>query len=86
MIDTSADRIVGWRVSRSLRTQFGLDALKQALCERRPGEKLIHQSDRGSQYLSLRYAERLAEAGIKPSVGSVGDNYDCEYGRAACGT
>ncbi len=76
VIDTYADRIVGWRASRSLQTQFVLDALEQALCERRPGEDLIHHSDRGSQYLSLRYSERLAEAGLDPSVGSVGDSYD----------
>ena len=75
-IDTYADRIVGWRASRSLQTQFVLDALEQALCERRPGEDLVHHSDRGSQYLSLRYSERLAEAGLDPSVGSVGDSYD----------
>lgn len=76
VIDTYADRIVGWRASRSLQTQFVLDALEQALCERRPGEDLVHHSDRGSQYLSLRYTERLAEAGLEPSVGSVGDSYD----------
>ncbi len=75
-IDTYADRIVGWRASKSLRSQFVFDALEQALCERRPGEDLVPHSDRGSQYLSLRYTERLAEAGLDPSVGSVSDSYD----------
>ena len=78
VIDTFADRIVGWRVSRSARTDFVLDALEQALHDRRPVQKggLVHHSDRGGQYLSIRYTERLAEAGIEPSVGSVGDSYD----------
>ncbi len=78
VIDTFADRIVGWRVSRSRQTQFVLDALEQALHERRPdGDAgLVAHSDRGSQYLALRYTERLADAGIEPSVGSVGDSYD----------
>ena len=76
IIDTFANRIVGWRSSRSQQTQFVLDALEQALYERRPEEGLIHHSDRGGQYLSIRYTERLAEAGIEPSVGSVGDSYD----------
>jgi len=78
LIDTFADRIVGWRVSRSAKTDFVLDALEQALHDRRPVQKsgLIHHSDRGGQYLSIRYTERLAEAGIEPSVGSVGDSYD----------
>ena len=78
VIDTSADRIVGWRVSRSAKTDFVLDALEQALHDRRPVQKsgLVHHSDRGGQYLSIRYTERLAEAGIEPSVGSVGDSYD----------
>ena len=57
-------------------TDFVLDALEQALYDRRPGEDLIHHSDRGSQYLSIRYTERLDEAGIKPAVGSTGDSYD----------
>ncbi|UWQ37499.1 IS3 family transposase [Leisingera aquaemixtae] len=74
--DTFANRIVGWRASRSQQTQFVLDALEQALCERRPAGGLTHHSDRGGQYLSIRYTERLAEAGIEPSVGSVGDSYD----------
>lgn len=78
VIDVFARRIVGWRVSSSMHTDFVLDALEQALYERRPGEhgSLIHHSDRGSQYVSIRYTERLAEAGIEPSVGSAGDAYD----------
>jgi putative transposase len=67
----------GWRVSRSAETGFVLDALEQALYDRRPFlHGLVHHSDRGSQYVSIRYTERLAEAGIEPSVGSVGDSYD----------
>ena len=77
VIDVYARRIVGWRVSRTAHTDFVLDALEQALCDRRPARQaLIHHSDRGSQYVSIRYTERLAEAGIEPSVGSVGDSYD----------
>jgi len=76
IIDVFARRIVGWRVSSSARTDFVLDALEQALYERQPADSLIHHSDRGSQYVSIRYTERLAEAGIEPSVGSVGDSYD----------
>ena len=78
VIDVFARRIVGWRVSRSMRTDFVLDALEQALYARQPErtEALIHHSDRGSQYVSIRYTERLAEAGIEPSVGSRGDSYD----------
>lgn len=78
VIDVFARRIVGWRVSRSARADFVLDALEQALHERRPfaGSGLVCHSDRGSQYVSIRYTERLAEAGIDPSVGSVGDSYD----------
>ena len=78
VIDVYARYIVGWRVSRTAHTGFVLDALEQALHERRPvhGGKLIHHSDRGSQYVSMKYTERLAEAGIEPSVGSVGDSYD----------
>ena len=78
VIDAYARRIVGWRVSRTAQAGFVLDALEQALHERRPakGGGLVHHSDRGGQYLSLRYTERLAEAGIAPSVGSVGDSYD----------
>ena len=78
VIDAYARRIVGWRVSNSLRTDLALDALEQALYARvvDPHDALIHHMDRGSQYLSIRYTERLAEAGIKQSVGSVGDSYD----------
>ena len=78
VIDTYARRIVGWRVSRTAHAGFVLDALEQALHERRPLHRggLVHHSDRGSQYVSIRYTERLAEAGIEPSVGSVGDSYD----------
>jgi transposase InsO family protein len=78
IIDAFARRIVGWRVSRNARADFVLDALEQALHARQPVGKggLIHHSDKGSQYVSVRYTERLAEAGIEPSVGSVGDSYD----------
>jgi len=77
VIDVFARRIVGWRARSSQQTQFVLDALEQAVWARRPAEKaLIHHSDRGSQYLSIRYTDRLIEAGIEPSVGSVGDSYD----------
>ena len=78
VIDVFARRIVGWRVSRSMQATFVLDALEQALAARRPfaGGGLIHHSDRGSQYVALKYTARLAEAGIEPSVGSVGDSYD----------
>lgn len=69
--------IVGWRVSRSMHTEFVLDALEQALWARQPERNaLIHHSDRGSQSVSIRYSERLSEAGIEPSVGSLGDSYD----------
>ncbi len=77
VIDVFARRIVGWKASSSARTDFVLDALEQALWARKPTQGgLIHHSDRGSQYVSIRYTERLAEAGIEPSVGSVGDSYD----------
>lgn len=78
VIDTYARRIVGWRASRTAHASFVLDALEQALHDRRPmrGGGLVHHSDRGSQYVSIKYTERLAEAGIEPSVGSVGDSYD----------
>lgn len=76
--DVFSRRIVGWKVSSSARTDFVLDALEQALYARRParGDGLVHHSDRGVQYVSIRYTERLAEAGIEASVGSVGDSYD----------
>ncbi len=76
VVDVFSRMIVGWRVSTSLRTDLALDALDQALAARDVGEGLIHHSDRGSQYVSIRYTERLAEAGIERSVGSVGDAYD----------
>ncbi len=78
IIDVFARYIVGWRVSRTAHTGFVLDALEQALYQRRPAHRggLVHHSDRGSQYVAIKYTERLAEAGIEPSVGSVGDSYD----------
>ena len=78
VIDVFARRIVGWRVSASLRTDFVLDALEQAIYDRCGAgvTDLVHHSDRGTQYLSMRYTERLADAGIEPSVGSRGDSYD----------
>lgn len=78
VIDAFARRIVGWRASTSLRTDLVLDALEQALYDRRESTlgPLVHHSDRGSQYLSIRYTDRLAEAEIEPSVGSRGDSYD----------
>jgi putative transposase len=78
VIDAYARRIVGWRASRTAHAGFVLDALEQALHDRRPMRRdgLVHHSDRGSQYVSIKYTERLAEAGVEPSVGSVGDSYD----------
>ena len=81
VIDAYSRFVVGWRVSNSLRTDLALDALEQAIWARRPDTAdpdrgLVHHSDAGSQYLSIRYSMRLAEAGISPSVGSVGDSYD----------
>jgi len=78
VVDVFARRIVGWRVSHSAQAGFVLDALEQALHERRPVHDggLVHHSDRGSQYLSIKYTERLKDAGVEPSVGSVGDSYD----------
>jgi putative transposase len=76
VIDTFARRIVGWRASRTAHAGFVLDALEQALHQRRPVGGLVHHSDRGSQYVSIKYTERLRDAGIEPSVGSVGDSYD----------
>lgn len=77
VIDVFARRIVGWRASRKASAGFVLDALEQAIHQRKPAQdKLIHHSDRGSQYLSIKYTGRLAEAKIAPSVGSVGDSYD----------
>jgi putative transposase len=76
MVDVFSRRIVGWRVSRSLRTDLALDALEQALHARRDRAGLVHHSHRGVLYLSIRYTARLAEASIAPPVGSVGDSYD----------
>ena len=81
VIDAYSRFIVGWRVSNSLRTDLALDALEQALWARRPDtadpdQRLVHHSDAGGQYLSIRYTNRLTVAGIEPSVGSVGDSYD----------
>ncbi len=77
VIDAFARRIVGWRVSRTAHAGFVLDALEQALHDRRPAKGgLTHHSDKGSQYVCIRYTERLLEAGIEPSVGSVGDAYE----------
>ena len=76
VIDVFARRIVGWRVSRSLETDFVLDALEQALYDRPDTDHLVHHSDRGTQYLSIRYTDRLTEAGVALSVGSTGDSYD----------
>ena len=76
VIDVFARRIIGWRVARSMHTDLVLDALEQALWARSGAKGVVHHSDRGSQYLSIRYSERLAEAGCEPSVGSVGDSYD----------
>ena len=74
--DVFSRHIAGWRVSRSLRTDLVLDALEQAIWARKETRNLVHHSDRGSQYLSIRYSERLAEAGIESSVGTTGDSYD----------
>ncbi len=76
IFDVFSRLIVGWRVSRSLRSDLALDALEQALWARPGSDDLVHHSDRGVQYVSIRYTERLAEAGIEPSVGSVGDSYN----------
>jgi transposase InsO family protein len=76
VVDVFARRIIGWRVARSMRTDLVLDALEQALWSRIDVRGVVHHSDRGSQYVSIRYSERLAEAGVEPSVGSVGDSYD----------
>jgi putative transposase len=76
VIDVFARRIIGWRVARSMHAELVLDALEQALWSRSGTHGVIHHSDRGSQYLSIRYSERLAEASAQPSVGSVGDSYD----------
>ena len=78
VVDVFSRRIVGWRASSSLRSDLALDALEQALFDRQvdASEPLVHHSDRGVQYISIRYTQRLAEAGIERSVGSTGDSYD----------
>ena len=76
VINVFSRAIVGWRVSNSLRSDLALDALEQALHQLSPSEGLVHHSDRGVQYLSIRYTDRLLEANIEPSVGSIGDSYD----------
>jgi len=76
IIDAFSRRIVGWRVSSSLRTDLALDALEMAIWSRGPLDGLIHHSDRGVQYLAIRYTERLGDAGVTGSVGSKGDSYD----------
>lgn len=79
VIDVFARRIIGWRVARSMQTDLVLDALEQALWSRVDLRGVVHHSDRGSQYLSIRYSERLTEAGVEPSVGSVGDSVYLDF-------
>jgi putative transposase len=76
VIDVFARRVIGWRVARSMQTDLVLDALEQALWSRSKIDGVIHHSDRGSQYLSIRYSERMIDAGVQPSVGTTGDSYD----------
>lgn len=76
VIDVFSRKIIGWRVAKSMRTELVLDALEQPMWSRCPPKGLVHHSDRDSQYLSIRYSERLTEIGVEPSVGSVGDSYD----------
>ena len=76
VIDVFSRRIIGWRAARSMHAELVLDALEQAIWSRSGIHGVVHHSDRGSQYLSIRYSERLAEFGAQPSVGSVGDSYD----------
>lgn len=76
IIDVYSRMIVGWQISQSLQADFVLDALEQAILSRNPSEKLIHHSDKGVQYLSIRYTRRLREEGIRPSTGRTGDSYD----------
>ena len=86
VVDVFARKIVGWRVPTSMTTSFILDALNQTICQRRPAMgSLTHHSDRGMQYLSIRYAERLAAAGIDMSVGSVGDSCNNALAETAIG-
>jgi putative transposase len=76
VVDVFSRRIVGWRVSSSFKADLALDALEQALHQRETNDELVHHSDRGIQYLSIRYSDRLVEAGVQASAGSVGDSYD----------
>jgi len=76
IIDVFARRVIGWRVARSMQTDLVLDALEQALWSRPGIDGVVHHSDRGSQYLSIKYSERLTAAGVEPSVGTTGDSYD----------
>ena len=85
VINVFARRIVGWRVSRSMQTDLVLNALEQALHARQVGKGLIHHSDRGVQYLSIRYSERLKDAGVQASVGTTGDSYDNAMAEAIIG-
>jgi transposase InsO family protein len=85
VIDVFSRMIVGWRASNSPRTDLALDALEQAIFSRSETEGVVHHSDRGSQYLSIRYTERLAEAGMERSVGSIGDSYDNALAEAVIG-
>lgn len=85
VIDVCSRMIVGWRVASTMKTELVLDALEQALHARADTDGLIHHSDRGSQYLSIRYSERLAEAGIQASVGSTGDSYDNALAKSIIG-
>ena len=86
VIDVFSRMIVGWSLSSSLRTEMPLEALEMALWQRgRPLAELVHHSDRGCQYTSIRYTERLAEAGIAPSVGSAGDAYDTAMAESTIG-
>jgi putative transposase len=88
VVDCFSRMIVGWRCSTTLRTDLALDALEHALWQRGVGydKQLVHHSDRGTQYLSIRYTERLLEAGIEPSVGSVGDSYDTPKPKRSSGS
>lgn len=85
VIDVFSRAIVGWQASTSLRSDLAIDALEMAIYSRNSQDlsQLVHHSDRGVQYLSIRYCERLGSADIVASVGSKGDSYDCELNRAA---
>lgn len=83
VVDVFSRRIVGWRAAAAMRTDLVLDALEQAIYEWETGAGLVHRSDRGGQYLSIRYTERLAAAGVAASAGTTGGAYDCDYAGAA---